>query len=260
MVNGGSSSLHTAVYDPSTQSWVSDARMNIARGYNSTVTLSTGEAFTIGGSWSGDGSPKDGEVWSPTGGWRQTSISENNILAIDPIDTAQGYISEGDDHPWLFAAPNGRVFHAGPSPLMNWIDTTGDGSIMAVGNRANDPYSINGIAAMYAPGKILKAGGAPSYTDADATAGTYLIDITAALSDPSGAVAVRQLASMAYPRAYANGVVLPGGNVLVIGGQTHAAQFNDDKSVLVPELWSPVTEQFTPLAPMDTPRNYTPST
>ncbi len=256
MVNGGSSSLHTAVYDPSTQSWVSDARMNIARGYNSTVTLSTGEAFTIGGSWSGDGSPKDGEVWSPTGGWRQTSISENNILAIDPIDTAQGYISEGDDHPWLFAAPNGRVFHAGPSPLMNWIDTTGDGSIMAVGNRANDPYSINGIAAMYAPGKILKAGGAPSYTDADATAGTYLIDITAALSDPSGAVAVRQLASMAYPRAYANGVVLPGGNVLVIGGQTHAAQFNDDKSVLVPELWSPVTEQFTPLAPMDTPRNY----
>jgi len=80
MVNGGSSSMHTAIYNPATNTWTSAAMMNIARGYNGTVTLSTGEAFTIGGSWSGNGSPKDGEVWSAAG-WRQTSISENNILA-----------------------------------------------------------------------------------------------------------------------------------------------------------------------------------
>ncbi|MBV9117101.1 MAG: hypothetical protein JOY63_07030 [Acetobacteraceae bacterium] len=52
MVNGGSSSSHTALYDPRTDSWASDAPMNIARGYNSTVTLSDGRALTIGGSWS----------------------------------------------------------------------------------------------------------------------------------------------------------------------------------------------------------------
>ena len=256
MVNGGSSSYHTAVYSPATQIWVSGAMMNIARGYNSTVTLSTGEAFTIGGSWSGEQTPKDGEVWTAGQGWRQTSISENNILGIDPIDTAQGYITEGDDHPWLFAAPNGRVFHAGPSPLMNWIDTTGVGSITPAGNRADDPYSINGIAVMYQPGKILKTGGAPSYTAAAATASTYAIDITAGLADPAAPVTVRKLPPMAYPRAYANGVLLPGGKVLVIGGQSNALQFTDDTSVLTPELWDPATEGFTVLAPMQTPRNY----
>ncbi len=256
MVNGGSSSYHTALYTPSTQTWVSGAMMNITRGYNSTVALSTGEAFTIGGSWAGDGTPKDGEVWKAGQGWRRTSISENNILGIDPIDIAQGFISEGDDHPWLFAAPNGRVFHAGPSPLMNWIDTRGDGSITPAGNRADDPYSINGIAVMYQPGKILKTGGAPSYTNAIATASTYAIDITAGLANPAAPVTVRKLPPMAYPRAYANGVLLPGGKVLVIGGQSNALQFTDDTAVPTPELWDPATERFTALAPMQTPRNY----
>lgn len=256
MVNGGSSSYHTAVYTPSTQTWVSGRMMNIARGYNSTVTLSTGEAFTIGGSWAGDGTPKDGEVWKAGQGWRQTGISEDNILGIDPIDTAQGYISEGDDHPWLFAAPNGRVFHAGPSPQMNWIDTKGNGSITPAGTRADDPYSINGIAVMYQPGKIFKTGGQPSYSNADATTNTYIIDIAASLTNPAAPVTVRKLPPMGYPRAFANGVVLPGGKVLIVGGETHGVTFNDATSVLMPELWDPVTEQFTRLAPMDTPRSY----
>ena len=256
MVNGGSSSYHTGLYDPATQMWMSGALMNIARGYNSTVTLSTGEVFTIGGSWAGDGTPKDGETWNAALGWRKTAISENNILGVDPIDTAQGYISEGDDHPWLFAAPNGRVFHAGPSPLMNWIDTTGTGSITPAGTRADDPFSINGIAVMYQPGKILKTGGAPSYTNAVSTASTYVIDITASIANPAAPVTVRKLAPMAYPRAYANGVLLPGGKVMVIGGQTSAVQFTDVASVMTPELWDPATERFTALAPMQTPRNY----
>ena len=256
MVNGGSSSMHTAVYDSATSTWASEAMMNIARGYNSTVTLSTGEAFTIGGSWAGDGSPKDGEVWSAAAGWRQTSISENNIYAADPIDVAQGFVSEGDNHPWLFAAPNGRVFHAGPSPLMNWIDTAGDGSITAAGNRGDDAYSINGVAVMYQPGKIFKTGGQPSYSDANATANSYVIDIAASIADPAAPVSVRAVTPMTYARGYANGVVLPGGKVLIVGGQTHGTSFNDDTSVMTPELWDPATERFSLLAPMDTPRNY----
>jgi galactose oxidase len=61
---------------------------------------------------------------------------------------------------------------------------------------------------------------------------------------------------MAYPRAFANGVVLPNGQVLIVGGQTYAQPFSDDNSVLVPELWDPASETFTQLAPMQTPRNY----
>ncbi|HJS86704.1 MAG TPA: galactose oxidase-like domain-containing protein [Acetobacteraceae bacterium] len=257
LVNGGSSSQHTALYDPATDSWTSDASMNISRGYNSTVTLSDGRAFTIGGSWSGDGVPKDGEIWAKNVGWATTAVPDSAILADDPIDDQQGYISVGDNHPWLFAAPNGRIFHAGPGPQMNWIDTSAQGTAMSAGNRADDAYSQNGVAVMWAPGQILKAGGAPSYTDAYATTSAYVIDVTAGFANPNVNTAiVRKAGSMAYPRAYANGVVLPGGGVLVIGGQGYAHQFYDDNSILTPELWSPVTGTFTPLAPMATPRNY----
>jgi len=61
---------------------------------------------------------------------------------------------------------------------------------------------------------------------------------------------------MAYPRAFANGVVLPNGQVLIVGGQAYAVPFSDALSVLVPELWDPVDETFTQLTPMQTPRNY----
>jgi YVTN family beta-propeller protein len=44
--------------------------------------------------------------------------------------------------------------------------------------------------------------------------------------------------------------------VVLIGGQTRAAAFTDDRSVLAPELFDPVTETFTALPPMTVPRNY----
>src|SRR5690242_19738734 len=147
MVNGGSSSSHTALYDPRTDSWTSGAPMNTARGYNSTVTLSDGRALTIGGSWSGGaGANKDGEVWTSSQGWATTAIPAGSILGHDPLDDQQGYVSLGDNHPWLFAAAGGRVFHAGPSPQMNWLTTTGQGSATPAGTRADDPFSINGVA------------------------------------------------------------------------------------------------------------------
>jgi Domain of unknown function (DUF1929) len=254
MVNGGSSSSHTAIYNPLVDSWGSDAPMNVARGYNSTAALPDGRAFTIGGTWSGDPNvPKIGEIWAQGSGWTKTAISDSNFIVNDPSVPEV----ESDRHPWLFVAPNSRIFVAGPMSQMDWINTSGQGSITPAGLRGDDNYSVNGVAAMYAPGKILKAGGAPAYSDADATASAYEIDITAGLANPAvNTATVTKLQPMAYPRGYANGVVLPGGGVLVIGGQSHEHQFFDDNSVLVPELWSPVTETFTRLAPMATPRNY----
>ena len=41
--------------------------MNIGRGYQGMTLLSNGQAFTLGGSWSGVLGGKLGEVWSPTG-------------------------------------------------------------------------------------------------------------------------------------------------------------------------------------------------
>jgi galactose oxidase len=103
---------------------------------------------------------------------------------------------------------------------------------------------------MYDVGKILTVGGAPSYDQSPATANATLIDIS------SGNAVVRTIAPMSYRRAFNNSVVLPNGQVVVVGGQTFAAPFSDDNAVLTPELWDPATNSFSPLAPQAVPRTY----
>ena len=61
---------------------------------------------------------------------------------------------------------------------------------------------------------------------------------------------------MAYSRIFPNSVVLPNGQVVVIGGQTIGKLFSDDNSVLVTELWDPPTGTFRTLPPMAVGRDY----
>jgi galactose oxidase len=254
VVNGGSSSPKTSIYNFATNAWSAGAFMNIDRAYNSSVMLPTGEVMTLGGSWSGSPTTeKIGEVWSPsTGNWTlRTGIPAKPIIGPDPGDSPNVY--RGDNHAWLFTTQGGYVFHAGPSAEMHWITTSApNGSLVSAGLRGDDAYSMNGKAVMYDIGKIFKTGGAPAYQGANATTATYVIDLNPALTS----VVVTKTAPMAYPRAFANAVVLPTGQVFVVGGDTFATPFDDSTSVLVPELWDPVSRTFTRLPPMQTPRTY----
>jgi len=53
-----------------------------------------------------------------------------------------------------------------------------------------------------------------------------------------------------------NSVVLPNGEVVIVGGQSISELFSDKASVFNAEIWSPETGLFTELAPMAIPRNY----
>jgi galactose oxidase len=254
LINGGSSSPRTTLYNPANSTWTADADMNIPRGYEADALLSNGSVLTFGGSWSGTRAFKNGEVWTRGLGWTIIqNLPDNNAVGPDP----QG-VYRGDNHMWLFAQSNGMVFQAGPSAQMNWIDTKGIGSIQSAGNRGSDPFSINGNAVLYDIGKILKVGGAPAYqqngsTTTFATNSAYLIDIS---QGPNAPVNVQQLPGMAYKRAFSTSVVLPDGSVVVIGGQSIPQPFTDTTAVLTPEIWSPVTKTFSLLNPMETPRTY----
>lgn len=254
LVNGGSSSPKTSIFNPSTNAWSADAEMNIPRGYEGDTLLSTGSVFTFGGSWSGGLGNKNAEVWTSGSGWVElTGVPETNVIGPDP----QG-VYRGDNHLWLFAQSGGNVFQAGPSAQMNWITTSGAGSIRSAGNRGSDPYSINGNAVLYDIGKILKVGGAPAYqqngsTTTYATNSAYQINISAG---PNSAVQVKQLKGMTYPRAFSSSVVLPNGSVVVVGGQSIPQPFTDTAAVLTPEIWNPSTQMFSLLNPMQTPRTY----
>lgn len=244
LVTGGSNATKASIYDPRTDAWSSAVDMTVGRGYQGQTTLSTGEVFTVGGSWSGGRKGKAGELYSPsTNRWRSLpNVVPGPFLTADPAG-----VYRADNHAWLFATSGGRVFHAGPSARMHWVDTAGQGKVTDAGTRGQD--AMNGNAVMYDIGKILTVGGAPAYEKADATNAAYTVDMT---STPT----VRRTSDMAAARAYLNSVVLPDGSVVVIGGQSYPVPFSDQTSVLTPELWNPATGKFTKLAAMATPRNY----
>ncbi len=245
IVSGGSDAGKTSLYDPSDDSWTSGAMMTTPRGYHATTTLPDGRVFALGGSWSGGLGGKHGEIWSPATGWQSLSgVPVDPILTGDPAG-----VYRADNHGWFFSWTDERVFHAGPSRQLNWFGTGGNGSSTPAGVRGDDTDAMNGNAVMYDIGKLLTVGGAPAYENSTASNRAYVIDI-------NDGVEVRKVASMAYPRAFHNSVVLPDGKVLVLGGMTSPVPFSDANSIYNAELWDPTTEQFTRLAAAATPRNY----
>jgi galactose oxidase len=143
-----------------------------------------------------------------------------------------------------------QVFHAGPSKQMHWITTAGNGSIVASIRRGDDEDAMNGNAVMYDIGKILTIGGAQNYDSGAASNRAYMIDIN------GSEATVKRTDDMQFARALVNSVVLPNGEVVVIGGQTAVKLFSDDNHVLEAEIWSPRTETFRTLTPMRVPRTY----
>ena len=258
LINGGNSEAKTSIFNGSSMTWDTASEMNIPRAYQGNTMLADGRILTLGGSWkfepqcrgqddsSGSCSDKTAEVWDEDNGWTVLSGIPANPLSTDDVDG----LFRSDNHMWLFTIPGGKVLHAGPATQMNLLDVTGVGSITPAGNRGTDTDAMNGNAVMYDVGKILTIGGAPNYENDNATSNAHVI------SASGNTVTARQVSSMNSQRAYHNSVVLPNGEVIVVGGQSYPVPFSDAGSAMKPELWNPVTESFRELAQMAVPRNY----
>ena len=252
IVTGGNNAYRTSMYTPGTNSWSQLPDMVVPRGYQGQTTLSDGRIFTIGGSFNGgDTLLKNGEFYdAATNVW--TNLTG---CLVEPMLTndAAGYY-RSDNHGWFLAWRNSTVFQAGPSSNMNWYGTLGEGNTTSAGTRGNDPDAMNGNAVMYdaTKGLILAVGGSPNYDSSYATSNAHIIQIGAPYTTPN----VTQINNMNYPRAFANSVIMPNGNVFIVGGQTFAVTFTDTNAVMTPEIWNPTTETFTPVAPIASPRTY----
>ncbi|WP_169817225.1 LamG-like jellyroll fold domain-containing protein [Gelidibacter algens] len=260
LVSGGSSDEKSSIYDPRTEQWTNAGNLNIPRGYQGAVTLSDGSAFTIGGSWSGGPyGGRDAEIWTEATGWIELKGLKGELLwnandaALEPEGTYRL-----DNHAWLFAAPNGKIFHAGPGETMHWFDVNGGnetikGSFVEIGPRGDDTSSMNGNTVMFDIGKILKVGGSGSYSSGSVSnEKAYVIDI----NDDANVIVTRTLNDMQNARIYVTSVVLPNGEVLVLGGMENAVVFSDEGAHLIAEMFDPTTNLFIPLASMLVPRTY----
>jgi len=246
MITGGSSAAKTSIFDSLSGTWQAGPTLNNPRAYHSSAVLANGSVMVIGGSWAGGVFDKGTEIYE-NGVWRKlTGASSIPMVGNDPAG-----LLRGDNHFWLFPWTNDRVFQAGPSAQMHWISTLDEGSVTPAGPRNQDRFSINGNAVMYAPGKILTVGGSTAYNFGRASAAAHIIDIN------GPAVTTRSIAPMKRARTYHNSVVLPSGEVVVIGGVGGSPiTFVEAESVMAAELFDPVSETFTNLAPLRVPRTY----
>jgi YVTN family beta-propeller protein len=248
MINGGRNTTRlSSIFDWRTSQWSAVPNMNDGRWYNTSVALTDGSVFTV----TGDGGTNTAERWTSASGWsRLTGINWATVVA------QPGYVTRW--HPLVVVAPDGRLFHGGPTRQMNWVTTAGAGSLTYSGvNVPGVLYPKEGCFAMYDEGRILVAGGSAN-TNAnsqDSSTGTstsaaFTIDIR------GGTPVVQSAPSMSNARQFANSVILPNGEVMVIGGNTSGLKFNDTGSVLTAEIWNPTTRLWRQLAPMNVPRNY----
>ncbi|KAF4556378.1 Hypothetical protein D9617_1g082550 [Elsinoe fawcettii] len=250
VITGGSSAAVVSIYDPKTNGFSRASNMKIPRGYQSSATLSDGRVFTIGGSFTGGLGGKVGEVFAPsTNTW--TLLPQTDVAPMLTKD--QEGIWREDNHAWLFGWSGGSVFQAGPSKTMNWYGTSGTGRTVAAGTRDTvDAMCAVNVLYDAAQGKILSAGGSQDYTNSPAFTSAHITTIT----KPFVPATVEKVPDMAFPRGYANAVVLPDGTTLVTGGMRRSMVFSDYNAVLTPELFDPKTKTWRSMAEEGVPRNY----
>lgn len=221
---------HASIYNPFTGLWTQLPDMSTVRWYPSVTTLPNGDLLVTSGKISPQlGPTKLHEVWQvASGSWRALTSAELQI----PL------------YPWMFVAPDGKVFLAGWTKPTRYLDVSGTGSWTFVANSGLVERSF-GAAVMYRPGKILIAGGADPPTDS-----AEVID----LSSPTPAW--RAVAPMTTVRRQHNATLLPDGTVLVTGGSSGAGFNDESEPVFQAELWNPVDESWTPLSSNSIYRGY----
>ena len=231
-VNAGTADVN--IFDPVSQTWTLGPRMAYERWYPSTVLLPSGKVFAFTGiGVNGADYITVPELYDPaTNSWSKLTGAAANMFSYGQA----------------FLLPNGKLGYAG-----NW-EFDDNARVLDLNTQTwtvLDPNTTPGYSVMYEPGKILKVGSSSdSGTAGPSSATAYLFDFTAVTP------AWQQIASMQYPRTHHNLSMLPDGNVLVSGGSAMKEGYIVENAVLTPEMWSPVTKTFTPMAPHVKPRLY----
>jgi galactose oxidase len=208
--------------------WSILPKMALERWYPTVTLLPNGEMLVTSGiKVQGEGANLTlNEVYQEDGTWR--SLTGAN-------DKFQAY------YPWFHVMPDGRVFNSGPQRDMRILETGGTGSWTGIAAERDDTNRGYGSSVMFSEGKVLVLGG--GYASRTAT----VVDVRTGSSKPTG--------SMQYGRRNQNAMVLPDGNVLVVGGNSGGGNSDGDPAYPA-ELWNATTGQWTVLSSQTQIRNY----
>lgn len=238
LITGGHDNANTyglwnaSVFDPFTETLTMVSDLDVGRWYPTNITLPNGDVFVLDGNVEGaQDHASTPQVWETANRkWRSLTTA---VKAVTPY--AQ-----------LHILPNGKIFLSGPDVINGIYDPTGTGSYTDSDYMAANRFF--GTSTQFAPGKILAIGGTAAASTPQTT--SEVID----WNKPAPAWVLGS--NMAYPRQLHNSVLLPDGSVLVVGGSSAPGFNNSAGPVYTPELWDPVTQVFTPMAPQAVYRGY----
>jgi hypothetical protein len=290
--NGGQpaiSQYKTSYFDFRTSAWSAgnDDNMKTAHWYGTAVALPDNRVFMVGGG----GGSNTAEILNASGtAWTRFN---DNVIGLFPtqsdIDIEDTTINNNGDvrkveewelaevqqwYPYLNVAPNGKLFQSGPFPKLRNI--TINSSSLTIDNAGAIPAGHAqmrtwGNYVMFDEGKILVTGGS-IVRGHDATNTAMIMDI-------NGGVDVQPVPNMRFRRSFQNSVVLPNGDVVIIGGNNSGKQMADQgfaeapgsnpvdakrrwpsdistETVYTPEVYSPVKNTWRDMTDMTVPRNY----
>jgi hypothetical protein len=228
-ITGENGDPRAVIFDPATGSWSPTGAMAQGRYYPTLTVLPNGRVLAISGSDETGATVSvpelgDGSTWQRLTG---ASLSIGNPF-----------------YPPMFVAPNGQLFLAGFQGTTRYLSTAGNGQWTTVGTRVVADRRI-GSAVMYAPGKILYAGGGDPPTSS-----AEVIDLNQATP------AWRSVPGMRFARRQMNATILANGQVLVTNGTSGPGFNNVGAAVHEAELWNPATESWTTMAPEAVGRTY----
>ncbi|MEM7384661.1 MAG: putative Ig domain-containing protein, partial [Verrucomicrobiota bacterium] len=229
---------HSSRFDFRTGQWTRARSMAGKRWYNTSVAMPDGKVLAF----SGKGSPnqveeytRESNSWRVIGGLNWTPIGSQEV-----------------NWPHILLAPDGRLFHFGPTETMHWAEAGGNGALESTALRVpGDLYPVESTFAMYDIGKVLVAGGYRSPTNRVGSNAAFTVNF----NSPQPQVKNLGNAMVGF-RQFANAVVLPTGEILVLGGNSAGRKFSSVGELNTAEIWNPKTEQFRAIAPMAVPRGY----
>src|SRR4029077_6312223 len=229
-------------YNPLNGTWTRLPDMNNGRWYPTSTTLPNGDVLVISGTITSTQTNVEPQVWqSATGSWRNLTAAHLSL----PF------------YPYMFVAPNGKVFCAGPSQTTRYLNTTGTGAWSLVGN-SNYGDRNWGSAVMYDDGKVLLMGGTPCvFYDTNCT--TYPTATAEIIDLNRSSPAWSYTGSMVTGgRKLFNATLLPDGTVLEHGGSRGNEDPNTQPSnpAYASELWDPATGTWTTMASLTKIRSY----
>ena len=256
LISGGNTSRGSTLFSYGPQTSTTDSfTLADDRWYASLVKMADGRLVMLGGidpytegqQNNPDAAVANGqasmtpELYIPGTGWRSlTGARSRDAFGPD-------YLRSSYPHAW--AAPNGRVF--GISAETMWtLDANangGQGAISILGRFKGPPNASNPVnnggtsgAVMFAPGRILVAGGNGSFNGEGlpASAAATIVDINGA--NP----VLTETQPMRFARRYGSATVLPDGKVVMTGGTRFANNGGGD-AVYAAEIWNPATGAWT---------------